>query len=96
MAFLLRVAAAFIATHPEQTISYDDYDGEVDGEILAQDCLDCASQEQIPCMIFEGRITQAGGEGSEPTVTITTDCKELRECPSIPFYKRSTITITPL
>jgi len=95
--YYLRIAAAFIATHPEQTVTYDDYDEPVDGEILARDCLSHADAlaASPASMTFHGKITQAGGDG-DATITITTQRDELKRCPSIPLYQPALITIKPL
>ena len=95
--YYLRIAAAFIATHPDQAVTYDNYDEPVDGETLARDCLEQADAlaASPTSMTFHGIIIQAGGVG-DPTVTITTQREQLKRCPSIPFYQPAIITIKPL
>jgi len=99
-AYLLRVASAFISNHnPKQAVFYDDYDEEADGETLAQDCLSLSEEitaEHLRAMEFTGRIIQAGGDSDTPTLTIETTREQLKACPAIPFYQRSSITIIPL
>lgn len=102
--YILRLCAAVLQDHaPNALIIHAHYDesAPVETEQLIESIQETLTElalhreREDVTMEFTGHISQAGGDGKEPTVTLITSRDQLKKQSSIPFFRTSTIRITP-